>query len=279
VEEMNARKKPQFKEMGLADYGLQKFKEMNDEEHSLIVRRAVGVKSHTGPVIALAYNLMRIVESEMGYHNIEVNAQVEKMLDQLGNTVFSQKHGTTPLHEETIRAVCLADVDALVEVGFDRVPSELICSIIRKKARQVGVVDLEEAYRQHKQEGRSSVINVIVRRLNKIYFASRANLAPYFLLRNLEAKPVDLPSHLFIRALKTAKSDAEEKMLFLKKKLAEMRTQNLMSEEEIKKQRFQELWRMVKLEAAGLVPLEIEDQEQDRWPKVESEDIEIPFTA
>jgi len=279
VEEMNARKKPQFKEMALADYGLQKFKEMNDEEHSLIVRRAVGVKSHTGPVIALAYNLMRIVESEMGYHNIEVNAQVEKMLDQLGNTVFSQKHGTTPLHEETIRAVCLADVDALVEAGFDRVPSELICSIIRKKARQVGVVDLEEAYRQHKQEGRSSVINVIVRRLNKIYFASRANLAPYFLLRNLEAKPVDLPSHLFMRALKTAKSDAEEKMLFLKKKLAEMRTQNLMSEEEIKKQRFQELWRMVKLEAAGLVPLEIEDQEQDPWPKVESEDIEIPFTV
>ena len=68
-------------------------------------------------------------------------------------------------------------------------------------------------------------------------------------------------------------------MLFLKKKLAEMRTQNLMSEDEIKKQRFQELWRMVKLEAAGLVPLEIEGQEQDPWPKVESEDIEIPFTV
>jgi hypothetical protein len=279
IDEANSKKKPQFMEVNLAGYRIRKFDDMTDAEHSLIVRRAVGVKSHTGPVIALAYNLMRIVESEVGYHNMEVNAQVEKMLDQLGNTVFSQKHGITPLHESTIKAVCLADADALVEAGFDRYPSQLICDIVVKKAKQVGIFDLEEAYRMHKEEGRSSVINVIVRRLNKIYFASRASLEPYFMLKNLESKPVDLPSHLFMRALQTSKSEAEERMLFIKRKLAQMKTENLIEKERLASKRFEELWKMARIQSQQIAPLAIEEQETEFWPEVRHSEIEVPFAS
>ena len=280
IEEMNAKKEPKFESLTLQDYDIQTFDKLTSEKHALLVRRAVGVKSHTGPVIALAYNLMRIVESAVGYSNTEINAQVEKMLDQLGNTVFRQKHGITPLHDATIEAVCKADVESLVNAGFDRAPSKLICDIVRKRAEQIGIRDLEEHYREHKEEGRSSVINVIVRRLNKVYFASRASLEPLYILEHLDARPVDLPSHLFKRALMTKRDEIDVQIELMKAKLAEMRTQNVEAEDRIKKERFQKLWGLIRRETRGLSTSSGKEPDLNEfWPEVRVTEMEIPFVT
>jgi hypothetical protein len=62
----------------------------------------------------------------------------------------------------------------------------------------IGVHDLEAHYKRHKAEGRSNIIKEIVRKKHKVYFASRARLAPYFFLENIfdTSMPDDLVSSL-----------------------------------------------------------------------------------
>ena len=271
IQQMNSKKVPQFKEFGLNDYEISTFDGLTEEEHAYIVERSVGVKSHTGPVIALAYNLMRIVEAEVGYGDTKFNAMIEKTLDFLGNTVFSQKHGIKPLQEEATEAICLTNSEKMVELGFDREPSERLCAIIRKKAAQLGIEDLEEHYERHKTMGTSNVINTIVRRFNKVYFASRASLDPIYMLRCLDAGPVDLPSHLFKKALQTITKSVQEENE-LKTALRALKT----------KEQVETLWDKMRKayeekhpEKAKSDPSPI--REVLAWPTVKSREIEIPF--
>ena len=107
-----------------------------------VVAKATGVKSHTGPVVALAYNIMRIMENSDIKENQKVNVAIEVFLDKVANSVFKQKHGVKSLHEVVTDAICTADVETLVAEGFNRSTSVMVCDLIIKKAKEVGIKDL-----------------------------------------------------------------------------------------------------------------------------------------
>ncbi len=216
IKQSNSRKIPCYKQMGLDDFQIQRFPKPNNEDHAELVRKATGVKSHTGPVIALAYNLMRIVEKNVPYENLKEHVNLELLLNFLGNTVFKQKHGIRSLQEEATDAICTADVDKMVELGFDRAPSKLLCDLIRKEAASLRVYNLVKYHDFVKENGGSKIINFIVRRKNRVYFATRANLGPFKLLDHLNDAPVDLPSWMLSHILRSTKEDIEAKLERLK---------------------------------------------------------------
>lgn len=208
IERINARKTPVYGEMNLDSFDIRVFPKPTIEEHSDIIRKATGVKSHTGPVIALAYNLMRIVESNIAYTDTKQHVALELLLDFLGNTVFKQKHGIRSLQEDATDAICTGDIERMVELGFERVPSTLLCNLIRKEALSVGVRDLVGYHRFIKENGGSKIINKIVRIKNKLWFASRAVMGPYKLREHLKAKAIDLPSKMLQFILKKVDNPA-----------------------------------------------------------------------
>lgn len=187
---------PHTKNLELMDYELCKFDDLTNEEHAELVRRATGVKSHTGPVIALAYNIMRILENSDVKNNQKTNVAIELFLDKVGNSVFKQKHGVKSLHDVVIDAICTADVNTLVEHGFRRGTSTIICNVIKQKAKEIGITNLVSYHRKAKEKGWSKVINLIVRKQNKIYFASRSQLEGCKLLEYMKSPAVDLPSKM-----------------------------------------------------------------------------------
>jgi len=182
--------------MELDDYKIAPFEALNTETHAAIVSKLTGVKSHTGPVIALAYNLMRILENSEVCDLQDTNVAIEFFLERVGQTVFDQKHGTKSLHDVVTEAICCGNVEILVEEGFDRDTSQTIVDVITEKARYLGVTNLAQYYKKAKENGWSSIINRIVREQNKIYYASRANLEACALLDHLEAPAVDIPSKI-----------------------------------------------------------------------------------
>jgi len=212
IRRMNAKKVPAWKEMTLDDFSMQVFPKPTNEEHAELVRMATGVKSHTGPVIALAYNLMRIVERNISYSDIKQHVSLEVLLDFLGNSVFSQKHGVKSLQEEATDAICTGNVEEMVALGFDRQPSQLLCDLIRKEASSIRIRDLVQYHQKVKEERWPKIINLIVRRKNKIYFATRSRLSPFNLLQHLESPPVDLPSHMMCLILKSDRELVQEKI-------------------------------------------------------------------
>jgi len=214
IKQMNAKKKPIYGEMNLNGYQIHRFPELSTDEQADIVSKATGVKSHTGPVIALAYNLMRIVEGNIPHNDVAQHAHIEVLLDFLGNTVFSQKHGIKSLQEEATDAICTANVERMVELGFDEAPSRLLCDLIRKEAAALNVHDLEHYhYEMVKKMGRSKIINRIVRVKHPIYFATRASQGPFLLLKRLFTnKPNDLPSTMLFNILKSKGERIEDKL-------------------------------------------------------------------
>jgi hypothetical protein len=204
LDRLNNRKQQLTRPMNLQELGLQSFGDLTPKEHADLNATSLAVKIWTGPVIALCYNLMRIVEGNIPYHDREGHINVEVFLDKVGNSVFSQKHGVRSLREECIEAVCLADSEALIKLGFPSRETHQLCQIIRRCAAKLGLrsdAELQAHYRRHLEEGRSNVINTIVRRFHKSYFATRAELHPVDLLEHLETRPRDLVGHLIQRSL------------------------------------------------------------------------------
>lgn len=198
IKELNKKAgTPHAKSMTLKDYKIIAFGDLTNREHALLVERATGVKSHTGPVIALAYNIMRILENSEIRNDQKANVAIEVFLDKVGNSVFKQKHGIKPLHNIVIDATCAADVEELVKYGFDRGTSTMICNIIKEKAKEIGIRRNLKSYHEWvKANNRSKLINRIVRQQNRIYFASRAQLEGCALLHYLNSSVVDWPSKM-----------------------------------------------------------------------------------
>jgi hypothetical protein len=188
--------KPHVDIFTLDDYNISPFPKVTEEQHAVIVEKTTGVKSHTGPVIALAYNLMRVIENSKYVDDQKVNIAVEVFLDRVGNTVFKQKHGVKSLHSIVVDAICQGDVETLAKYDFERETSQIICDVVREKAKQVGVSDLVSYFHKAKEKGWSNIINLIVRKQNRIYFASRSDLEGLQLLAALESPVVDMPSQL-----------------------------------------------------------------------------------
>jgi len=205
---MNGKKVPITRAMSLQGLKLQSFAPMEAREHADLNATSLAVKLWTGPVIALCYSLMRIVEGNIPYHDREGHINVEVFLDKVGNSVFSQKHGVNSLREECVEAVCLADGEALIKLGFPERETQQLCNVIRMHAQKMGIngqAGLVEHYRRHLEEGRSHIINTIVRRFHKAYFATRANLHPLDLLDHLGTQPCDLVGHLIRTSLSREK--------------------------------------------------------------------------
>jgi len=204
IDKLNNRKLPITRPMSLQELELTNFQSLSPEEHAKKSSQLLSVKLYTGPVIALCYNLMRIAEANFSYHDREAHINIEMLLDKVGNSVFSQKHGTKSLREECVEAVCLADSRALIGLGFPEKETQQLCNVIRCYAEKMGIKtneQLKEHYKRHVTEGRSNIINAIVRRFHRTYFATRSNLHPIDMLECLEDAPKDLVSFLIAKNL------------------------------------------------------------------------------
>ena len=198
IDWLNNRKgSPRINCLGIKDYNINAFPVLTSEEHANVVGKLTGVKAQTGPVIAMAYNLMRIMENSGVEITRATEAGIEMFIEKAGQSVFEQKHGGQSLCDIVIDAVCATDIDVLVEEGFDPKISLFICQVIANKAASLGVHDLCAYHQKQKESGGSNIINRIVRTENKIYFASRSVLEGTQLLKSLDAEEVDLPSRIF----------------------------------------------------------------------------------
>jgi len=198
ITKMNNKKTPHILDGGFDICNVITFPKLTKEEHHRIVKRATGVKANTGPIIALAYNLMRLVEGCIPLTKTKIHADIEILLDTLGNSVFSQKHGIKSLQEEATNAICTADVDKMVEIGFDEESSKILCNIIKTEANKVlNVTNLKSYHKNAKTRGKSNIISLLVKTKHRLYFASRSKLQPYDLYKNIMYNDNDIPSFLF----------------------------------------------------------------------------------
>jgi ribosome maturation protein Sdo1 len=138
---------------------------------------------------------MRIVEGNSAITD-RIQVALEFILDRVANTVFGQKHGISSLQKKAMEAICLADENMLMELfskgkkertrytrlEIQEEDARKICEIIREEAASLGITDLKSHYEIAVKEKKSNIINLIVRTKHPIYFASRAQLAPYSFL-------------------------------------------------------------------------------------------------
>jgi len=196
--QMNNRKNPQILDGGFDVCNVITFPKLTKREHHTVVKRATGVKAHTGPIIALCYNIMRLVEGCVPASDIKTNTDIEVLLDTLGNSVFSQKHGIKSLQEAATDAICNANVDRMVDLGFDKDSSKLLCDIIKEESiRLLGIKNLKSHHSSVKKKGGSNVISTLVRTKHKLYFTSRSELLPLDIHDNIKHDAKDIPSFIF----------------------------------------------------------------------------------
>ena len=198
IKQLNARKgAPHIKCYDLDDYKIEPFRELTSEEHAAIVEKNTGVKAQTGPIIALTYNIMRIVENSDLEKSQKLRVGVEMFLEKAAQSVFEQKHGGQSLHEIVIKSICTGDVESLVKKGFQRNTTTMIVNLIKQKARSLGITDLIKHHKFVEENNTSNIISLIVRKQNRIYFASRSELESLPLLKALNEPAVDVPSKMF----------------------------------------------------------------------------------
>lgn len=207
IDEANAAKQPETRSASLDDIGFRKFDPIDAEQQADIVKGLTGIKRGTGTVVALAYNLMRVIEGNIGFDDRETNLAMEVIMDKVANSVFGQKHAGKSLEERCKQAICTADLQEMLAMGFPEAGSRRLCKIITKEAAEVGVTDLKRHYKSHLTKGHSNVINLIVRKKHRFYFATRANLHPVRLLQHLDGPPTDLTSLLWCRTAQRKESN------------------------------------------------------------------------
>lgn len=193
----NRKGAPHIKEYKLQDFNITPFADMTIDVHANIVEKNTGVKAQTGPVIAMTYNIMRIVEDSDLAKDQKMKVAIEMFLERAAQSVFEQKHGGKSLCDVVIDSACAADVEALVEVGFKRSTTEKLCGLIRQKAAAMGITNLRYFHEKIKESGGSNIISRIVKRNHRIYFASRSSVDGVELLEALSAPAVDVPSRMF----------------------------------------------------------------------------------
>lgn len=190
----NRKGAPSVKCFGVKDYKISPFPELSKSSQASVVKKLTGVKAQTGPVIAMAYNIMRMVENADVEITKEMGVEIEMFVEKAGQSVFEQKHGGQSLHDIVIDAICTGDVNTLIAEGFNPEVSHLICNIIRSKAARLGINDLGDF---HINRIGSNIVSRIIRAENKIYFVSRSVVDGCTLLKYLEEPAVDLPSRIF----------------------------------------------------------------------------------
>lgn len=197
IDQLNNRKGvPHVRCLDLNGYNITPYPKLTKEAQAEIVEKLTGIKAQTGPVIALTYNLMRITENSGINITRTMETGIEMFVEKAGQSVFEQKHGGQSLHDIVVDAICTGDVNVLIEKEFDVQTSKLICDIIKDKASKLGIFDLVDFHEKIGKNG-SNILNKIIRKENKLYFASRSNLEACELLEYIAAPVVDLPSRIF----------------------------------------------------------------------------------
>ena len=227
IKYLNERKgTPHIKCFGLNDYKINSLGNLTNDDHAIIVEKNTGVKAQTGPIIALTYNLMRIVENSTLERNQKLKVGVEMFLEKAAQSVFEQKHGGQSLHEIVIKSICTGDVDSLVKKGFKRNATTMIINLVKQKAASLGIVDLIKYHDFVEKNNVSNIISLIVRKQNRIYFASRSELESVALIKALKEPAVDVPSEMFkwIMLNKVNTNNTEVEKLDLKEKLKAFNT-------------------------------------------------------
>jgi len=200
--ESNAAKVPCVGTTNLEDIKIKTFSTLTPQRQAEIVGSLTGLKRGTGAIVALSYNVMRIIESNVGFRDKEVNLAFEVIMDKVANSVFGQKHDGVSLEDRCKEAICTANLSEMLDMGFPTIGSQKLCDIIRLEAESLGVSNLEKHFAKHIEEGKSNIVNVIIRQKHKFYFATRSNLDPMRLLQHIETEPTDLTSHLWNRNLR-----------------------------------------------------------------------------
>ena len=198
IKKLNERKgAPHIKCYNLDDYKILPFNNLTNEEHATIIEKNTGVKAQTGPIIALTYNIMRIIENSTLEKNQKFKVGAEMFLEKAAQSVFEQKHGGKSLHEIVIRSICVGDIDSLVKKGFQRSTTTMIIGLVKQKAASLGIMDLVKYHELVEKKNMSNIISLIVRKQNHIYFASRSRLESTSLIKSLNEPAVDIPSSMF----------------------------------------------------------------------------------
>ena len=200
ITKLNKRKgAPHIKCYALDDYEITPFNNLTMEEHATIIEKNTGVKAQTGPMIALTYNIMRMVENSDIGKNQKSKVGIGMFLEKAAQSVFEQKHGGQSLHEVVIKSICTGDVESLMatKVGFDRNTTLIITDLVKQKASLLGITDLVKYHESVEQKGVSNIISLIVRNQNRIYFASRTVLESTALIKAINGPAVDIPSEMF----------------------------------------------------------------------------------
>lgn len=203
------KKVPEFREMSLDEYNIEIFPEVCSEENANIVEGLTGIKRGTGTVIALCYNLLRILEKNIGYNDADMSVAMELLLDKVANSVFSRKHAGKSLEDECREAICTADAGKMIDLGFGEEASKVLSELIKTQSQACGFHpnSLKSYFKKCENEKKSSIINIIIRRFHKLWFTSRSNLHPIQVLENLHTKPEDLTEYLFNSAKERWQSD------------------------------------------------------------------------
>jgi len=99
-------------------------------------------------------------------------------------------------------AVCTADLNLMLALGFPEKTSKVLAKIVTEEATSLGIHNLRIHFEDSIAENKSNLINLIVRNRHKVYFATRSKLHPIPLLEHLEAEPTDLCATLYRHAMK-----------------------------------------------------------------------------
>lgn len=223
IKHLNKRKgAPHIKCYTLDDYKITPFHDLTNETHANIVEKNTGVKAQTGPIIALTYNIMRIVENSTLEISQKLKVGIEMFLEKAAQSIFEQKHGRQSLHEIVIRSICTGDIESLIKEGFKRSTTTMIIDIVKRKAMSLGIENLVKHHKFAEENNTSNIISLIVRKQNRIYFASRSQLENKPLLEALNGPAVDIPSEMFKRIMSNklvvTKIEEQELNIFMTEK-------------------------------------------------------------
>jgi hypothetical protein len=191
-------KQPIIGPLDMPNLRIERFPILTKDRQAEIVADLTGVKRGTGAIVALSYNVMRIVEGRVSAAEVSTNVAIEVILDRVANSVFSRKHAGVSLADKSKEAICLADLKSMLEMGFPENGSSRLCEIVRQEAAELGVSDLKAHYEKHLTENTSNIISKIIRSNHRLYYATRSkHMDPVRLLEHLERPGNDLCVALF----------------------------------------------------------------------------------
>lgn len=130
-------------------------------------------------------------------------------------------------------AICTANLELMVALGFPKEISGVLCETIRSKAAEIGVHDLESHYQTSQVSGGPTIINRLMRAFHRVYLSSRSRLHPSVLLDYMGTKDKDICLLVLQQALRRSEGMMEVRHTARsRKKAARLECESLVAEDE-----------------------------------------------